>query len=852
VKNNGKPFEVNGELLIDTFPEIPNSIKEVKDGVELTFGACDEEPAFDFETGKDENPSEAGGTNVSFEVVNEEKTEEFVIPEKFGGKPEKPQNDEPKEQIHTIDQRVRTTYVPRFTEASERFRLGRYRPELDIKREKDAEDPEIAGIDPTAEIEETLISQEELDLPKLELEPRKSTAKMFKFFQNEPKREEEPQELVTEDEPFDLEEFSVDEPKSSPPEMTAEEITEQKEEIAVEENTAAEEEIFKAKTIEYEQNIRKYEEAPWDIGDKIENGSKGEYTVFSQRESFIEKILDSIMSVKIRFFTSIALAFILLVLENLFLFGLDIPQGIGMSSQKGAMAILDLMFAACLYLLALPEVICSVKALISRKITPELYLSALLLVNIIYTLVCSFNAVGKYPLLGVIFSLASIMAIGASYFKKSAEHSCFTLVSQNGEKRVMDIKATRELDRENIALDGIVKEHVSKTVRFFRTSFVSGFFKRSSKVSENSQNVLITLVMALCVGLFGGLTAYFVPGGIVAAFATFGLSFSLAIPAFSLLSHKLPYLAITEELKAEKTAIIGEKSVLDYAGADVVAFEDTEVFGPDDVNLQRIMLYGKNENLSKALKQMSALFQKVGGPLDVLFSNSLDRKCPPACNTFVEEDGVSGEIDFNSVAAGTLDYMLRHRIQVPEEEVKDGARTSLTTRVIYAAENGEVFAKFLIRYSFSEEFSMILPVLMEEGVTPLIYTRDPNVNSDFIKTLTAGNDKIRVIKRRTAPVDDNTVYRRVNAGGVVLGDKTNAITSLLLCKKYAEMSEKISLYELIISGGGAILGALLSIFSLGTIPSLIFALGELGLALGLFFYTKKKIYVSPFDGESKK
>ena len=49
----------------------------------------------------------------------------------------------------------------------------------------------------------------------------------------------------------------------------------------------------------------------------------------------------------------------------------------------------------------------------------------------------------------------------------------------------------------------------------------------------------------------------------------------------------------------ENSAVIGESSLYDYSGIDVITFSDTEIFGNDDISLQRIMLYGKNENLSK-------------------------------------------------------------------------------------------------------------------------------------------------------------------------------------------------------------------------------------------------------------
>ena len=88
--------------------------------------------------------------------------------------------------------------------------------------------------------------------------------------------------------------------------------------------------------------------------------------------------------------------------------------------------------------------------------------------------------------------------------------------------------------------------------------------------------------------------------------------------------------------------MIGEASYDEYAAADVIVFEDTEVFGSSDVALKRMLFYGEKGNLSKTLRRMSSLFGVYGGPLDVLFAKALDRKSPPATNAFRETDGIVG------------------------------------------------------------------------------------------------------------------------------------------------------------------------------------------------------------------
>ena len=335
--------------------------------------------------------------------------------------------------------------------------------------------------------------------------------------------------------------------------------------------------------------------------------------------------------------------------------------------------------------------------------------------------------------------------------------------------------------------------------------------------------------MALVVGA----VALFIPGGWINAITAFTLVFMLACPAMSIMIHKVPYFHASREAEIEKSAIIGEKSLYLYSGVDVVTFDDTEVFGPEDVTLQRIMLYGKSDNLTKALRHMSAIFMNVGGPLDALFSGSLDRKCPPAQSVHIEANGISGKIDGKTILAGTMDYMLLKGAKIPAEEAVQ-EKLSNSTKVMYAAENGVVYAKFHIRYSFSEDFTMLLPTLEDAKIKPLVYTRDPNITNSLISSLTAGSDKIRVMKKYDV-LNGEVVYRKASAGMMTNGDKANVVNMLLLAKKYEDLQSYFGLTELISMVIGGLLAAVLAIGGMTNVPSIAFAVFQIAWCAVLHF-----------------
>ena len=585
-----------------------------------------------------------------------------------------------------------------------------------------------------------------------------------------------------------------------------------------------------------------FSDTPDNIGDVMSSNEKGfanEYTSFSQRDSFKDKFLDVIMSVKVRLAFSFLILLVALVVENISAFGIDMPSVMGMSGMRSAMAILDIQIVVCLFLLSLPETIGAFHKLFLGRVIPELFVPVSFAVLVLYYVSIIMLTPLKYPLFGLVFAVFSVGAILATLFRTSADFSNFKTVSRNSAKKIVDRKLTRTLPEESFAVDGKVEGYKSKTARVFRATFVSDFFKRSGKCSENSSNVALMLALAFGIAFVGGAVAYFIPGGLVASIKTFVTIFMLGIPAFVVLSHKLPYYHSSIEAMYENSAVIGESTLYDYSGVDVITFSDTEIFGTDDIKLQRIMLYGKNENLPKAMQQMTAIFSVVGGPLENMFASSIEQYTTYAVNVVIEDDGVFGDVMGAEVRAGSYEYMKRHGVLLPEESAKENQYTS--TKIMYAAENGVVYAKFYIRYALSEEFMMLLPSLCDEGVTPLLYTRDPNINADLLRILTAGTDTIRVLKKQTLNSYEEKVYHRVSAGMVTLGDKTNIVNMLLMSKKYVRFQSRMTTTEVTAMIVGCVLAALISFGNMLEVPSILLALWQVAWCFALYFMSRRAL-----------
>ena len=736
---------------------------------------------------------------------------------------------------------VHTTYVPRFTEVSETYKVADAKAPatptvkpLEIEVSTEATEPEI---DPTAETDERAVISDAtivtVGAPEPESYDIKST--VFKFDDPTPEPDTPAPDLENTEEQQEIAEPIVDlPPRLDPTPDTPKEykIPDPDTHRGITDLATRETGLAVVESVD-------------NVGDETaENKKKNkEFSQQAQRDGFKDRFLDTIMSVKVRLFASLALVVALLVVENLWIFGKDIPAALGLSTVPGAMAMIDALLVVCLFVLALPEVIYSIHKLLLGRAVPELFVPLAAVTTLGYTVAVVVTVPPQYPLFGLLFSLLSLSAILGALFKKQADFSNFKMISFNGEKKIVDRKLTRALPEENLAVDGKVQGYKSKTARVFRTTFVADFFKRSGKCAENSGSVVLMISASFGLAFVAAAVTSFIPGtysSVMSAVTTFACVFLLAMPTFSILLHKIPYYHSVKQAGSESSAIIGESSLYDYSGVDVVTFTDIEVFGDEDVSLQRIMLYGKSENLEKAMNQMSAVFAVVGGPLKNMFADALDHAPTTANRVRIEEEGVVATVDGVEVMAGTLEYIVKNGIRVPHDPGNESAAL-FSTKIMYAAENGEVYAKFYIRYTLSEDFTMILPALTDDGVIPLVYTRDPNVNAELLRTLTGGMDAIRVLKKQTLPDGEGKIFNSVSAGIVTTGDKLDVISMLLLCKKYVRLQQRLSIVELSAMAVGGTLAVLLALSGMTVVPSFVLAIWQLSWCGVLHFMSRRAL-----------
>ena len=738
---------------------------------------------------------------------------------------------------------IRPTYIPRFTEVSETYRMKddpRPRPKTDTHTVKATkEESTTVELDPTTEkLEEKEVKKVVVTSAVIRnTEPTDETMTVLKFstptYQDEDEREETVTENETEDivnefitknddvDDAELEEFTDTATDNLIIETTVEEKTK---------NTTIPDPERKFEVVDFTRKNEVVVKEPLGASEsekKTKGGRRGEFEVVLQRDGIKDRFLDVLMSIRVRLVGSIILLVAMMLIDCLPYFGVDIIGMIGLSSIPYARAFIDIQFSVCIFLFALPEVLKSFGNLLKGKCSPELFLVLLLAVIVAGDLVIIKLKATDYLTFGAIYGFGCVVTVIAAYNKTVADFTSFKLVSRNVAKNVIDKSLTRELVYENIALDGAVDEYKSKTARMFRTVFVTNFFKRTAKSCENSVNTVLMMGIGFGISVVAGVVSFLLDGySPVSGMQSATFVLVLGLPMFSILVHKVPYRHACSNVAEEESAFVGESSIYDGSDIDVITYEDTEIFGIEDVSLRKVHLYGKVYNTPKAMKQMYALFSVVGGPLDFVFSASLDRKCSSATGVVIEENGVSGTHEGRQICAGTEEYMKAHGITLPEDDYRTNPLATDSTKVMYGAENGEVYVKFFIRYSFSEEFTMLLPDLKEKKIVPLVYTRDPNITGDLLKVLTLGEDIIRVMKKDTPRSKEEKTYRRIDSGIVTHGDKGNAINMLLIAKEYTAFQRSLEGTELISMIVGSALAVVLAIGDMLVLPATLLALWQ--------------------------
>lgn len=565
-----------------------------------------------------------------------------------------------------------------------------------------------------------------------------------------------------------------------------------------------------------------------------------EYTSRKQISLFSEKFVSEISFASVRIFVLAFLCTFLLVVENVSYFGITLG---GFFSRPAGLAALYLLALFFCVLASVPLFSYAWRQLFAHRIVPELFVGCGLLVALVYNAVIFFsNMQAPYPF-GLLPAFCALISTVAELAKTKGDYASFKLVSSAGDKLACMVSGERTSRSELRAVADMPEGDKTRVVSAKKVGFVTGFFRRINRNCEDEQKNLWLLPPALTAAALATLISGLLTGSVATALYTFCMCLTLSFPACALLLHKAPAAALFRRASANRCAVVGEVSAVEYDDADAIAFEDVEAFPARNVRVQRIKLYGDSA-LDHVMYQVSGVFSIVGGPLDGVFRSSTAEL---GLSTDVQllqvsEGGLVASVDGVEVSVGRGEYMLKRRVHVYYDAEDEQILSNGKTSIMYAAEDGRLIAKFYIRYKMDEDFERNVEELYHSGLRTLLRTYDPNIREALISHISyTENFGIRVV-RKTVSQQQDFALPQLNSGIVSKSSARDILRTLLSCRKMCALTRQLEKYGLITACAGMALGIILAAFgAFSVLPTAAFVLYQAALVLPVLISSRLSI-----------
>lgn len=567
-----------------------------------------------------------------------------------------------------------------------------------------------------------------------------------------------------------------------------------------------------------------------------EAAAYNEFSSRSQISAFARRFVSEGSLCTLRILLLAFLSTFLLVLENFSLVGYR-PGGIlaGQDMQI-ALHLLSLLLCA---IASIPLFSRAWRQLFARRVTADLYPAILLLLSIVYDVVLYLLAPAEFAFFGLIPAVAALFVAIADHRKVKGDFASFRLLSSSGDKLGCTVTTGGRTAAETDAVSDLSEGQRSRIVSMKKIGFATGFFRRIVRNCEDSYQNTVLLVVSAVASLGVAIVTGVVASSFATAFYAFALTFSLVLPAVLPLLHKIPTAMLSLRAALHHCAVVGEVSALEYSDAAAMTFEDVEAFPAKKMRIQRIKLY-HDSALDRVLYQVASLFSTVGGPLDGVFRASTAELGIAEDVTLlrVEEGGLLALVDGREISVGRGEYMLDHAIHVfydPEDEkLLSGGKTS----VMFAAEDGQLVAKFYIRYKMDEEFEKGVEALHKRGIRTLVRTFDPNLSEELVDKISYTADfGLRVVKKEVDQQRD-LATPELNSGIVTKTSSGDVLRALFACRRAMRLIRVGGTAAFLLAGLGVVGAVVLAALSLLTLPSVYFVGYQLILALAFLLISK--------------
>ncbi len=508
--------------------------------------------------------------------------------------------------------------------------------------------------------------------------------------------------------------------------------------------------------------------------ERVRRSVNNEYLDHSQTADIAADLKKKSVRLKAKLFFSAVFTIILLLYENLEIFGIQFGGALNPAVYPVVYVMASLQIMLICAAVGYEQLLGGCADLFVGKINPSSLAFLGNVVAIAYSVVLAETTVipNEPSMFNSCAAAMTVFAIVCDYITTKRDILAFNIVSSKRPKY-----AVRYMTAAEAGIPGGLFEDddVSEggVLRIEKTKFVDDFFARTGARSSSGKGysvayIIIAMIAAAIVGVYAGMKGD-AEGGVSAMNAAF-VTFFAAMPLSLFLAMSYPFYKGASDAYDLDGTVLGETSAEEYSEAGAVCFDDIDAFPSYGVKVQNIKIYN-NHRIDRVLYYAASAFGAAGGPLSDVFEVAT-MEIGTSDNAEVEAaaEGYLGvKVDGKSIIFGTASALREYGINLPDSVIGEDEMLSGELCPMYMLREGKLMAKLLIRYMMDSDFEFLLKELADEGMCACIKTFDPNIDDELVTMkLGGGRYPFRVLRYNDTE-EINRISDRLSSGIVSRG-----------------------------------------------------------------------------------
>ena len=436
-------------------------------------------------------------------------------------------------------------------------------------------------------------------------------------------------------------------------------------------------------------------------------------------------------------------------------------------------------------------------------------------------------------------ALAVTLAILCARLNNKREMMTFFVVGSRRDKYAMCRLAGDDLIDDIDTFDE--DEDIGDVMKIEKTHFVDSFFARTQAPDLTARVFIMSMMgISFVLAILAAVYHFVNSGKSVEALSLGALIAVTVIPMSAFVTYSYPFYRAAKAARSVDSAIIGDVSLDEYAGASVVAFDDTNVFPSVGVKVQNIRIYN-NARIDRVLYYAASAFSRAGGPLEDIFEiATMDMNKSESVEILDAADGfLATRIDGVNITFGSYDELCRRGFSIDEEIAVDDVDFSGEMSIMYMIREEKLVSKLYIKYDVDTDIEPILKQFNDGGIYMCVRTFDPNINEDMIASkLEMNNPPVKVVRFREEG-EVGEVTERADSGIVTVGSPKALLQLIPFCDNTSRTKRDCVALGIVASVIAAIIVLLIFISGgISKVGSLLAAVYQLAWLLPAFLISK--------------